>query len=210
MVDWFKLAHHADPDCRLFINDFGILDGGKFNEHRANFYDNIKFLTAKGAPIGGIGIQSHFGTELPAPADMLKILDQFAAFGLPIEATEVSISLQDRQLQADYLRDYLIAMFSHPSVQDVMLWGFWQRRHWRPEGGIFAEDWSHAPAAQAWIDLTQKQWSTDVTVTTDDRGAAGIRGFYGAYEITVTSGGKSKTVTAQLTPGGSRLAIQME
>ena len=92
MVDWFKLAHQADPNCRLFINDFGILDGGTHSEHREDFYDNINFLIRNGAPIGGIGIQSHFGTELPAPADIIKILDRFGEFGLPIEATEVSLS----------------------------------------------------------------------------------------------------------------------
>ncbi|MGD0462795.1 MAG: endo-1,4-beta-xylanase [Tepidisphaeraceae bacterium] len=210
MIDWYKLAHAADPNCTLFLNDFGVMDGGTHSEHRDDFYNNIKFLKDNGAPIGGIGIQSHFGTDLPAPEAMLKILDRFAAFGLPIEMTEVSISLQDGQLQSDYLRDYMIAMYSHPSVKDVLLWGFWQGRHWRPDGGIFNVDWSMRPAAQMWIDLTQKQWSTDVTVKTDDSGAANIRGFYGEYEVSVTSGGRSKTVTTQIAPGGSRLTVQMQ
>ncbi|HEX4053768.1 MAG TPA: endo-1,4-beta-xylanase [Tepidisphaeraceae bacterium] len=210
MVHWFDVAHQADPNCRLFLNDFGILDGGKFNEHRENFYDNIQFLKSSGAPIGGIGIQSHFGTELPPPEQILKILDRFSVFGLPIESTEVSISLHDKQLQADYLRDYMIAMFSEPAVKDIMLWGFWQGRHWRPEAGIFADDWSAEPAAKVWIDLTQKQWSTDATVKTSDSGLASVRGFYGSYDITVTANGQSKTVTADLTPGGSRVKIQME
>lgn len=210
MVHWFNIAHRADPNCRLFINDFGVLDGGNFNEHRQDFYNNIKFLKDSGAPIGGIGIQSHFGTELPPPEQILKILDRFSGFGLPIESTEMSISLHDKQLQADYLRDYMIAMFSEPAVQDIMLWGFWQGRHWRPEAGIFADDWSMQPAAKVWIDLTQKQWSTNATVKTNDSGAASVRGFYGSYEITVTSGGESKTITADLTPGGPRVKVQME
>jgi endo-1,4-beta-xylanase len=210
MLDWYRLAHEADPNCRLFLNDFGILDGGTNNEHREDFYRNIRYLIDNGAPLGGIGIQSHFGTELPAPEDMIRILDRFGRFGLPIEATEVSINLHDRQLQADYLRDYMIAMFSQPNVQDIILWGFWQGRHWRPEAGIFAEDWSARPAAQVWIDLTQKQWNTDVTAVADDRGATAVRGFYGEYEITATSGEKTKTATAKIVPGGSRLVINME
>jgi endo-1,4-beta-xylanase len=210
IIDWFKLAHAADPNCPLFLNDFGIMEGGTHSEHRDDFYNNIKFLKDNGAPIGGIGMQSHFGTDLPAPEAMLKILDRFAGFNLPIEMTEVSISLQDGQLQADYLRDYMIAMFSHPGVHDVMLWGFWQGRHWRPDGGIFNIDWSIRPAAQMFIDLTQKQWSTDVTVKTDEHGAADVRGFYGAYEVSVTAGNQSKTVTTQIAPGGSRLTVQMQ
>ena len=210
MVDWFRLAHQADPNCRLFLNEFGILDGGMRSEHRENVYDNVKFLIHNGAPLGGIGIQSHFGTELPAPADIIRILDRFSGFGLPIESTEVSISLHDKQLQADYLRDYMIAVFSQPNVRDIILWGFWQKRHWRPESGIFADDWSARPAAQVWIDLTQKQWSTDVTAVSNERGETSVRGFYGEYEITVTSGGKTKTVAAEIAPGGSRLEMNLE
>ena len=210
MLEWYRLAHEADPNCRLFLNDFGILDGGVNSDHREDFYRNIKFLIDNGAPLGGLGIQSHFGTELPAPADMIKILDRFGKFGLPIESTELSISLHDRQLQADYLRDYMIAMFSQPNVQAIMLWGFWQGRHWRPEAGIFNEDWSPRPAAQVWIDLTQKQWSTDVTAIADDHGETTVRGFYGEYEITVSSGAKTKAAVAEIVPGGSRVIINLE
>jgi GH35 family endo-1,4-beta-xylanase len=210
MVDWFKLAHQGDPTCRLFLNEYGILEGGAHNAHREKVYDDIKFLIDNGAPIGGIGIQSHFGPELPAPADIIKTLDRFSGLGLPLESTEVSISLHDKQLQADYLRDYMIALFSHPNVRDIILWGFWQKRHWRPESGIFADDWSARPAAQVWIDLTQKQWSTDVTAVSNERGETTVRGFYGRYEITVTSGGRTKTVAAEIVPGGSRVAINLE
>jgi GH35 family endo-1,4-beta-xylanase len=210
MIEWYRLAHAADPGARLFLNDFGILDGGANNDHREDFYRNIKYLLDNGAPLGGIGIQSHFGTELPAPEDIIKIFNRFGKFGLPIESTELSLNLHDRELQADYLRDYMIAAFSQPNVQDIMLWGFWQKRHWRPEGGIFNDDWTPRPAAQVWIDLTQKQWSTDVTTVADGNGTATIRGFYGLYDIAVTRGGKTKVVPAQLVPGGSRLVINME
>jgi GH35 family endo-1,4-beta-xylanase len=210
VIEWYKLAHAADPNCRLFLNDFGIFDGGAHSEHRENFYDNIKYLKENGAPIGGIGIQSHFGTELPPPADIVKILDRFSAFGLPIEATEVSFNLQDRQLQADYLRDYMIAVFSEPSVQDIILWGFWAKRAWRSESTLYDEQWNMRPIAQTWIDLTQRQWTTDVADDTNGDGVADIRGFYGTYDVTVTASEQRRTVSAELKPGGTRLDIRME
>jgi hypothetical protein len=190
----------------------GILDGGKFNEQRESYYDTIKYLLANGAPLGGIGIQSHFGTELPAPADVVKIYDRFSGFGLPLESTELSLAEHDDQLQADYLRDYMTAAFSSPKIEAIMMWGFWQKRHWRPDGGIFREDWSERPSAKVWVDLTQKQWSTDETVKTDGNGVAGVRGFYGSYEVTVSSShGKTRAVRAELTPGGgSRIDVRME
>jgi len=210
LIEWYNLAHAADPGCRLFLNDFGILDGGSHSEHRENFYDNIKYLKENGAPIGGIGIQSHFGTALPAPADITKIMDRFSAFGFPIEATEVSFNLQDRQLQADYLRDYMIAVFSEPSVQDIILWGFWAGRAWRSESTLYDLQWNMRPIAQTWIDLTQRQWTTDVASDTNGDGVADIRGFYGTYDVTVTAGPRRRTVSAELKPGGTRLDIRME
>ncbi len=210
VVQWYQLAHQADPDCRLFLNDFGILDGPAFSEHRENFSENISYLKENGAPLGGIGIQSHFGTEIPPPENIIKILDRFSKFNLPIELTEVSINLQDRQLQADYLRDYMIACFSEPRVEAIMMWGFWAGRHWRPEAALYDLQWNIRPIGQTWIDLTQKQWTTDATATTDSSGVASVRGFYGTYEITITTGSKQQTLTTELKPGGSRLEVHME
>ena len=212
MVQWYNLAHQADPNCRLFLNDFGILDGGTHNPHREAFYGTIQYLLAQKAPLGGIGIQSHFGSELPAPVDVVKIYDRFSGFGLPIESTELSLALHDDDVQADYLRDYMIAAFSVPKVQAIMLWGFWQQRHWRADGGIFRDDWSMRPAAKVWADLTQHQWSTDATMKTDANGQGNVRGFLGSYEVSVTTaGGKTKTVPeVELLAGGSRVNVQVE
>lgn len=202
--------HQADPNCRLFLNDFGILDGGAHNVHRDAYYGTIKYLLASGAPLGGIGIQSHFGSELPGPADVVKVYDRFSEFGLPIESTELSLALHDGDVQADYLRDYMIAAFAERKLEAIMLWGFWQKRHWRPDGGIFREDWSERPAAKVWKDLTQHQWSTDVSMKTDGSGEAGVRGFLGSYDVTVSVGGKTRTVPVELVAGGSRVDVRVE
>ena len=55
---------------------------------------------------------------------LLQTLDKFSDFGLPIELTELSLNMDDRQLQSDYLRDFMTVAFSHPNVKGVMLWGF--------------------------------------------------------------------------------------
>ncbi len=67
MTDWFHFAQQADPDCKLFLNDYGILEGGPDGTHAQHFYNAIKTLKENGAPIHGIGIQSHFGAALPSP-----------------------------------------------------------------------------------------------------------------------------------------------
>jgi GH35 family endo-1,4-beta-xylanase len=209
MVDWYKLARQADPECKLYLNDYGILEGGPDGAHSQNFYGNIQMLKDHGL-IDGIGIQSHFAAALPSPVQLLQTLDKFSEFGLPIELTELSLNLDDRQLQSDYLRDFMTVAFSHPNVKGVMLWGFWEKRHWRPQGALFNADWSIRPHGQEWIDLVHKQWQTDVQLSTDNRGTANTRGFLGTYEITVSSGGKSKTVNASLEHDGTKVIIALD
>jgi GH35 family endo-1,4-beta-xylanase len=195
LIDWFKLAHEAEPDCKLFLNDFGIVEGGRTNAHRENFFETIKYLKESRAPIGGIGVQSHFASDLPAPTQIISVLDRFSELGLPIESTELSLNIDDPQLQSEYMRDYMIAVFSHPKVEGIMLWGFWEKRHWRPKAALFAADWSIRPVGQAWVDLVQKQWKTQADVRTDARGSAQFRGFFGDYEVQVTAGGKLTSST---------------
>ena len=211
MIDWFKLAHQADPNCQLFLNEYGIVDGGANDaEHQGNFYGWIKYLKDNGAPINGVGIQSHFGSVLTDPAKILKVFDRFSEFGFPMESTELSINLDDRQLQAEYMRDYMIAAFSHPNIHGIMLWGFWEKRHWRPQGALYNTDWTIRPIGQAWIDLVHKQWQTDAQLVTDSKGSQAVRGFCGDYEVTGPYSGKSKTVLAHLPHQGTNLKIILE
>jgi endo-1,4-beta-xylanase len=207
MVEWFKLAKQADPQCQMYLNDYGIFDGGPSSPHRKHFYETIGWLKGRGAPIDGIGIQSHFGA-LPAPPErMLAVLDQFSEFGLPIESTELSLNMLDRELQADFMRDYLIALFSHPNVHGIMLWGFWEGRHWRPDAAMFERDWTPRPMADAWIDLVHKEWKTDVTATTNADGVAHARGFCGDYDINVAAGSASAHAQLALGRSGSETSI---
>jgi len=210
MVEWFDLAKLADPNARLCINDFGIFEGGKANPHRADYMKKIQFLLDHHAPLEGIGIQAHFGTDLPPPTQILAVLDQFAKFGLPLESTEISFDLGDPQLQADYLRDYTIAVFSHPAVTDMLLWGFWEKRHWRPKAALYNADWSLRPNGQTWIDLMHNQFKTDVDLTADASGTVHFRGFYGKYDLTAESGGKTATAPAELVKDGSQSALRLE
>jgi len=207
MVEWFQLAKQTDPACQMYLNDYGIFDGGSDSPHRKHFYETIRWLKERGAPIDGIGIQSHFGA-LPAPPDrMLAVLDQFSQFGLPIESTELSLNMLDRELQADFMRDYLIALFSHPNVHGVMLWGFWEGRHWRPDAALFDADWTPRPAARAWIDLVHKEWKTDVTVAADEHGVARVRGFCGHYDVRASAGSLSACAPVWLEKSGSQMTV---
>ena len=207
MAEWFRLAHEADPGARLFLNDYPIL--GKGNPHLDHFEQTLRFLMDKGAPLQGIGVQCHYGANPPSPYELLAGLDRLGRLNLPIEATEFDVETTDEELQADYMRDHLLAFFSHPSTIGVIMWGFWEGRHWKPSAALWRKDWSAKPNGQVWQDLILKEWWTNADGKTNRAGAYTARGFFGDYEVTVTAGGKTKSVPVVLGHEGKtiRLAI---
>ena len=146
----------------------------------------------------------------PRRCELFAGLDRLAKLGLPIEATELDIVTGDEQLQADYLRDHLIAFFSHPATTGVVMWGFWEGRHWRPSAALWRRDWSIKPNGKAWTDLVRHQWWTDAKGTTDSRVPARYGASLGDYEVTVAGGGKSKTVKTTLRREGGSVAVQLD
>jgi len=205
MVRWFKLAKTADPHATLYINDYEILASGNRidTSHQDDYYNLIKYLLDNGAPVEGIGMQGHFGSNITAPDNLMRILDRFATFKLPIKVTELDMQIYDEQLRADYMRDLLTVLFSHPSVVGVLQWGFSAQAHWKPETAIIDWGWNLRPHGKVFVDLVHKQWKTDVELTTDASGVARVRGFKGDYEITATDA-KSKAIEkARLTTGGA-------
>jgi GH35 family endo-1,4-beta-xylanase len=211
MVEWFKLARAADSNVRLFINDYSILSSGGMDvAHQDHYAKTIKFLLDGGAPVAGIGMQGHFSGKLTAPDKMLEILDRFGELGPRIQVTEFDINITDEQLQADFTRDFMITLFSHPKVDGIIMWGFWEKRHWQPDGAMVRKDWSLKPNGQVWMDLVHRQWTTNEQGKSCADGAYKVRGFLGDYEITVTSEGKSKTVKASLPKEGATVNVSLE
>jgi len=67
------------------------------------------------------------------------------------------IDTHDEPRQADFTREFLTTVFSHPSVVAVLTWGFWEKSHWRPQSAYYRSDGSMPPAGQAWHDLVTKK-----------------------------------------------------
>ena len=208
LVPFFHAARAADPDAKLDINDYSIFEtGGKDIAHQEHYERTIGALLAEGAPLQGIGIQGHFAGDLTPIPRLWQILDRFGKFGLPIQVTEFDVNTHDETLQADYTRDFLTAMFAHQGVKGVLVWGFWEKRHWIPNAAFYRTDWSPRPAGQVWQDLVEKQWRTDEEGVTDARGEWKTRGFHGDYVITAQGRQKSAVGTAVVGSRGTALKI---
>ncbi len=204
MVEWYKIARQASPETELFINDYGILSGGGSDTlHQDHYEKTIRYLLDNGAPLDGIGLQSHFSSSLTSPEKVWTLLNRYGAFGKKLYISELDVDVAPPELQADYLRDFMTLCFSHPQVDGIQLWGFWAGRHWKPQCALYNKDWSLSPVGQAWRDLVFNQWWTEEQALTDEKGCIVSRVFLGDYEISAASpaGSASATVAVDLLQG---------
>jgi GH35 family endo-1,4-beta-xylanase len=208
-VKWYKLAKELDPKAQLFMNEYSMLNSIESPRNIRTYLDTIASLRAKGAPIDAIGIQGHVGRQPRNPAQVITDLDMFNATGLPVQITEFDINMTDEELQADYTRDFLIAIYSHPVVTGFIQWGFYQPVHWKPDAAMFRTDWSERPSAAAYRDLVVGKWKTNINLMTDTDGKVASRGHLGKYEITVTKGKSLKKVEYQLTKNGEDIVVKL-
>ena len=84
----FEQARAADPDAVLFLNDYNLENNPVKG---ATFLRLVERLLKAGAPIGGIGTQSHLDIEIPA-GRITAFMRDAAAFGLPIHVSELDAS----------------------------------------------------------------------------------------------------------------------
>lgn len=154
----FKFAHEADPDARLYYNDYGIEAGLK---HESSMV-LLKRLIKEGAPVHGVGIQGHWSTG-HIPYDALdKAISDYASLGLEVSVTELDVTIrgasggqlgpafggrgfggrrlgggsppspQDLKTQADdYARLFSILIKHRDVIERVTFWGLSDRRTWR-------------------------------------------------------------------------------
>lgn len=207
---WFREARaKLPPGCRLYLNDFGILEtAGEASTPRQQFDERlIETLLAEKAPIEGVGLESHFGWDVTPPEQVLAILDRFARFGLPLEITEFTHDVTDEDFQAAYMRDFLTAAFSHPAVTGFVLWGFWEGNQFQPDAALFRRNWAPKPNGQAFMSLVRDQWRTDATGASNAAGMFSTRAFLGDYVVEATANGRTASTRSVVQSGANSIRI---
>lgn len=197
----FEKVKQEAPEARLYINDYVTIS---LNNKEGLLYDRYKQfigeLVDAGAPLEAIGFQAHIGQQLPSLYDVQAILDDFhQSFGLPAKITEFDLHEDiPPQVAANYMRDFMTLVFSHPSTEGFLMWGFWDGAHWQANAPLFDEDWTLKPTGAAFIDLVFDQWWTDTLAYTDADGQVRVRGFKGQYALSVDCGDVVFTDTFEL------------
>ncbi|WP_245971512.1 endo-1,4-beta-xylanase [Calidithermus terrae] len=132
----FRFARAADPQAKLFYNDYGA-DG--INTKSDEIYALLKALKAKGVPIDGVGFQAHLdSTFSPRQARMRENLQRFADLGLEVHITELDVLLRGAgtreerlEAQARVYAEVLEACRAVARCTAVTLWGFTDAYSWR-------------------------------------------------------------------------------
>ncbi|MFC1418841.1 endo-1,4-beta-xylanase [Streptacidiphilus cavernicola] len=90
IADALRTAHAADPNAKLYLNDYNIEGtGAKSNA----MYSLVQSLKAQGVPIDGVGFESHFILG-QVPSTMQANMQRFAALGVNVAVTELDDRIQ--------------------------------------------------------------------------------------------------------------------
>ena len=192
----FVWAHQADPDAKLYINDYNIghWGGGHYENGKTHaMYNLAKRLKDAGIPIDGVGMQTHTSVSGMQPEQIEETVKQFRAIGLNCIITEMDmpggetgqqgdktvctrpISDAELQTQAEKYAALADIMVRYDNCPTMVVWGVTDNNSWLDgsEGTkpllFFADNTPHP----AYIEIrkTYQRWSllrTDVGEIMDD------------------------------------------
>lgn len=127
-------AHRADPQARLYINDFALEERSDKSD---SLYRLAKSLLAQGVPLHGIGFQMHEdmqeGYEPVSAEAFRENVQRFIDLGLEVRISEMDVNLHDDesaerlQAQAEYYRSILELARDEKAFTAFSTWGFSDR-----------------------------------------------------------------------------------
>ncbi|KAL4233155.1 hypothetical protein ACF0H5_007840 [Mactra antiquata] len=202
----FSKMNQLDPDAALYLNDYNVLNNGITTVALKEAGQKFKDF---GAPIGGIGVQGHMhGIDIPLMKARLDILEEA---GLNVMITEFAINEEDDGIKAQNVEDTLTLFFSHPAVEGVLFWGFWDGRIWEPLAPLFnGPDVTPNAAGKVYQNIFHNEWRTRAYQTLLGEEPFEVRGFMGDYSLTVSYQGVTlATQTFSLTGSGQDVDIQL-
>ncbi|MTB52099.1 endo-1,4-beta-xylanase [Lewinella sp. W8] len=141
----FTWAREAQPQARLHYNDYGIENFSDSPASKNRFMrDKFKALKDCGAPIDGIGFQSHFvlsqmvsstGEINQGFIDGIEdSMEDLATAGLEVAVTELDIRVcngdRDEDFQEEAFREYVAMALRQPNCHEVMIWGLRDEDNW--------------------------------------------------------------------------------
>jgi endo-1,4-beta-xylanase len=150
IAEAFRIARDAAPKASLYYNDYGLEYVGRLEDaRRESTLRLLSDLKSRGAPIDGLGIQSHLkvGNRFD-PQRFRDFLSAVADLGLRILISEFDVSdvrlapdveARDRAV-AGHAASFLEVAFDEPKVVGLITWGLSDRYSWLNSGPMARKD----------------------------------------------------------------------
>ena len=127
-----QAARNADPDTKLYINDYGVEGAGP----KATALLNLaKSLKEQGIPVDGVGLQGHFQLG-QVPSSLQENIQAFVDAGFEVAITELDVRMtlpataeKLQQQKADY-QGVLQACRAVKGCVGATLWDFTDKYTW--------------------------------------------------------------------------------
>lgn len=128
----FRAARAADPNAKLFYNDYRETDPVK----REKIFTLISRLRAEGL-IDGMGMQGHWNIDHPSNDLLIDAINRYSSLGLDIFITELDVSIYTSQSapvqaftpelalrqRATYARFFGVFRRHKDQINNVTFWG---------------------------------------------------------------------------------------
>lgn len=156
----FQYAHEADPDAKLFYNEYGIEHDSTKLMAMLHLVDDLQ---RRGIPIDGVGMQLHISKNTPE-AGIRRAMQEFARRGLLIHVSELDIRVNTtndslltmtNQLmgaQAEKVRQVVMMYNRLPAASrfGITTWGVadhnsWVMKFWKKEDYPLLFDKNYQP-----------------------------------------------------------------
>lgn len=131
----FVWAHQADPEARLFINEYGAEFMGDTKTEA--YYNLIKRLKADNRPIDGCGLQCHLTTGQLDTLKLEKNIRRYAELGMDCIITELDIALANPyaadalDTQAKEYGAITRVFLRNDNCPSMLVWGISDNHSWR-------------------------------------------------------------------------------
>lgn len=154
-----RAAHAADPDAKLYLNDYNIEGLGAKSDA---MYTLVTELLDEGVPLDGVGMQAHLAVQYGFPYQMQANMQRFADLGLDVAVTELDVRMAlpadaaKTTTQSGYYRQVVEACLAVERCVGITVWDYTDKYSWVPStfpgqgaANLYDENLAPKPALSA-------------------------------------------------------------
>ncbi|MDF3065193.1 MAG: cex [Polyangiaceae bacterium] len=161
--DAFRFARAADPNVKLYYNDYDIESAYAKAD---SVYEMVKDFKQRGVPIDGVGMQMHTRTtdEDPPVPELIVNLDRLLALGVEVVLSEMDVRYcadGTDEKQKKRFHDIVAACVARSGCGAITIWGITDRYSFLNDRTDLQCAGSLPPRPLLWNDDYQKKPSFD-------------------------------------------------